>query len=441
MTQSNRSPAPRKSSTLPRRDFLQATSAALLASGVWSEIAAQPSNSANQKLKVLCVGTANRAAEDVKGVEGEDIVGLCDIDKRYLDAASMRFPSAKTYRDYREMIAAEADRADAIVIGTADHQHAPAAIRAINAGLHCYCEKPLTHTVHEARMIAQASKAKGVATQMGTQIHALGNYRRVVEIIQSGAIGDVTDVHVWVGKGWGGGDRPEAVDPVPDYLDWDLWLGPAPERPYANGRYHPAEWRRWWDFGQGTLGDMGCHYMDLPFWALGLRYPTQCEAEGPEVHPETCPLGLIVRYKFPATDKHSALNLTWYDGDKTPKEVAGEKVPGSGVMFIGSEGKMFADYGSYKLFPESKFQNFVPPPKSIPDSIGHHAEWIQACKDGSPTTCNFDYSGALTETVLLGNVAYRSGTKLQWNANDLTATNCPEAEKFIRKEYRPGWEV
>ncbi len=427
--------------TLARRDFLQTTTAALLASGVWSGVSAQSSTSANQKLKVLCIGTANRAGEDIKGVEGEDIVGLCDVDKRYLDAAAMRFPEAKKYVDYREMIAAEADRADAIVIGTADHQHAPAAIRAINAGLHCYCEKPLTHTIHEARLIAAAAKANGVATQMGTQIHALDNYRRVVEIIQSGAIGDITDVHVWVGKGWGGGDRPETTDLVPEYLDWDLWLGPAPQRPFAKDRYHPGEWRRWWDFGQGTLGDMGCHFMDLPFWALGLRHPTECEAEGPEVHPETCPLGLVVRYKFPATDGRAAINLTWYDGDKTPSQIEGENVPGSGVMFIGSDGKMFADYGRYKLYPEDRFKEFAPPKKSIPDSIGHHAEWIQACKDGTPTTCNFDYSGALTEAVLLGNVAYRTGTKLNWDAQSLRATNCPEADAFIRKQYRPGWEV
>jgi predicted dehydrogenase len=405
---------------------------------------------AKSKLKILCIGTANRAGDDIDGVKDEDIVGLCDIDSRYLEAASMKFPSATKYVDYREMIAAEADRADAVVIGTADHQHAPAAIRAINAGLHCYCEKPLTHTVHEARLIAQAAKAKGVATQMGTQIHAGGNYRRVVEIIQAGVIGDVTDVHVWVGKGWGGGNRPEKVDPVPEYLNWDLWLGPAPERPFAQGRYHPAEWRRWWDFGQGTLGDMGCHYMDLPFWALGLRHPIQCEADGPQVHAETCPLGLVVRYKFPAANGRSSVNLTWYDGDRIPTEIQGvdivekdpnKKLPGSGVMFIGTQGQMFADYGSYELYPHSKFTDFTPPPKTIPDSIGHHAEWIQACKDGTPTTCNFDYSGALTESVLLGNVAYRTGRKIEWNAAELKATNCPEADQYIRKSYRKGWEV
>ena len=326
-------------------------------------------------------------------------------------------------------------------MATADHSHAPASIRAIRKGLHVYCEKPLTHTVEEARIIAEEAKKYGVATQLGTQIHAGNNYRRVTEIIQSGAIGDVTKCHVWVGKGWGGGELPEKADEPPKILNWDLWLGPAPERHFANGRYHPAQWRRWWAFGQGTLGDMACHYMDLPFWALKLRHPTNVEAEGPEVHPETCPLGLTVRYKFPARENMPAVDLTWYDGNQIPKEIEGQRVPGSGVMFIGTEGMMYADYGNYKLFPAEKFAKFEPPAPTIPNSIGHHAEWIKACKDGSPTTCNFDYSGALTESVLLGNVAYRSGKALEWDAANLKVTNTSEADKYLRKEYRKGWEV
>ena len=426
-----------------RRDFLKLTGAgaAALTCGVWSELSAAESTSPNEKLNVGCVGTANRAAADVKGVEGENIVALCDVDKNYLDRAAAQFPNARTYVDYREMIDKEAENLDAVVVGTADHNHAPATIRAIRAGLHAYCEKPLTHTVEEASVVAEAAKKHGVATQMGIQIHAVENYRRVVEIIQSGAIGDVTEVHVWVGKAWGGGDRPEEGQEPPETLNWDLWLGPAPWRPYVPGRYHPAQWRKWWDFGQGTLGDMACHYMDLPFWALKLRYPSTCEAEGPEVHPETCPLGLIVRYEFPERDGLPAVRLTWYDGNLIPKEVAGERVPGSGVMFIGSEGNMFANYSSYRLFPAEKFAGFEPPEPTIPRSIGHHAEWIKACKEGTPTTCNFDYSGALTEAVLLGNVAYRVGEKLQWDAAGLRATNCPAADKYLRKEYRPGWEV
>ncbi|NOY30351.1 MAG: Gfo/Idh/MocA family oxidoreductase, partial [Planctomycetes bacterium] len=418
--------------------------AAALSAGVWSGVSARASNAANEKLNIACIGTANRAAVNIQGVKGENIVAICDIDSNYLSRASEQFPNAKTYVDYREMLDSLAGKIDAVVIGTADHHHAPATIRAIRAGLHVYCEKPMTHTVHEARVITEAAKKHGVATQLGTQIHADDNYRRVVEIIQSGAIGEISEVHVWVGKGWGAREdlnRPTESEAPPASLDWDLWLGPAPVRPFAKGHYHPAQWRRWWDFGQGTLGDMGSHYMDLPFWALGLRHPTRCEAEGPEVHPEGCPPGLIVRYDFPATDAHAAIQLTWYDGNKAPKTVAGERVKGSGVMFVGSEGKMFADYGSYRLFPTEKFADFEPPAPTIAKSIGHHAEWIKACKEGTPATCNFDYAGPLTETVLLGNVAYRTGEAIDWDAANLKVTNTDAAEKYIRKEYRSGWEV
>ncbi len=421
-----------------RRSFVAAS--ATVSAGYFTSTAAAQSKSPNEKLNVACIGTANRAAEDIKGVMHETIVALCDVDRKYLDRKLSEFPDARPYKDYREMLDREADRIDAVVVGTTDHHHAPATMRAIRAGKHVYCEKPLTHTVEEARLIAEAANEAGVATQLGTQIHAGDNYRRVVEIIQSGAIGDVTDVHVWVGKGWGGGDRPEKADEPPAHLDWDLWLGPAPERPYARGRYHPAQWRRWWDFGQGTLGDMGCHYMDLPFWALKLRHPTEVEAEGPAVHPETAPLGLIVRYKFPQRGEMPGLNFTWYDGNKIPREIDGNRVPANGVMFIGTKGSMFADYGKYKLFPAADFADFQPPEPTIESSIGHHKEWLKACRDGSPTTCNFDYSGALTETVLLGNVAYRSGQKFQWDGKRLRTDN-PAAEKFIRKEYRSGWEV
>jgi len=430
-------------SNFNRRDFLKSTSAgaAAISAAVYTGGARAESRSANEKLNIACIGTANRALADVNGVAGENIVALCDIDETYLDRARTRFGDARSYFDYRELIDAEAGKVDAVTVAIADHNHAPATVRALRKGMHVYCEKPLTHTVHEARLVAQIAREKGLATQMGTQIHAGDNYRRVVEIVQAGILGDVEEVHVWVGKGWGGGDRPKEGQEPPKTLHWDLWLGPAPERPYVAGRYHPAQWRRWWDFGQGTLGDMACHYMDLPFWALKLRHPTRCEAEGPKVHSETCPLGLVVKYEFPKRDGLSACRLTWYDGNRIPKEVAGQRVPGSGVMFVGSEGTMFANYGSYKLFPREKFTGFQPPPKTIPSSIGHHAEWIKACKDGSPTTCNFDYSGALTESVLLGNVAYRTGESLEWDAAGLKATNCPVADQYIRKEYRAGWEV
>jgi hypothetical protein len=298
--------------------------------------------------------------------------------------------------------------------------------------------------VKEARIIAEAAKQAGVATQMGTQIHAEDNYRRVVEIIQSGGIGDVSEVHVWVGKGWGADEAPQGNDTVPAHLNWDLWVGPSAMVPFVQGKYHPAQWRRWWEFGTGTLGDMGCHYMDLPFWALNLRHPTRVEAEGVDgakAHPIACPMGLTARYEFPSRGAMPPVNFTWYDGRMTPKTVAGHRVPGSGVMFIGSKGQMFANYSSYRFFPAEDFTGYQPPAQSIAKSIGHHAEWIKACKDGTETTCSFDYSGALTEAVLLGTVAYRTGKALDWDGANLKATNAPEAAKYVSKEYRPGWEV
>ncbi|MGN6135297.1 MAG: Gfo/Idh/MocA family protein [Aureliella sp.] len=430
--------------TMPnRRQVLQVAGAAVAVGsvGYWSSAAPAPSKSPNEKLNLACVGTANRALDDIKEVRHENIAALCDVDKNYLDQRLAEFKSARPYRDYRELIDKEGDKIDAVVVATADHHHAPAAIRALRAGKHVYCEKPLTHTVAEARLLAKVAKEKGLATQMGTQIHAGENYRRVVEIIQGGVIGDVQDVHVWVGKGWGGGDLPTETEPPPEYLDWNLWLGPAPERPFAKGRYHPAQWRRWWAFGSGTLGDMGCHYMDLAFWALGLTHPTSIEAEGPPVHPETAPEGLIVRYQFPERDGKPPVKMTWYDGNMIPKTLFEQRVPGAGLMFVGSKGMMFADYNAFRFFPTEKFKDVQLPEKSIPRSIGHHKEWLKACRDGSPTTCNFQYSGGLTETVLLGTVAYRVGKPIEWDAANLKVTNAPEANRLISKEYRSGWEV
>lgn len=426
-----------------RREFLKRTAAftgVALASGFHSQLSAAPSKSPNEKLNVGCIGTANQASFSINSVAPhENIVAICDVDDQYLNEAAKRFAQAKKYNDFRKMLD-EQKQIDAVIVATPDHIHAPASMAAIKLGKHVYCEKPLTHSVYEARMLAEAAAKMKVATQMGTQIHAEPNYRRVVEIVKSGAIGKIQEVHVWVGKGWGGGDRPSETPEVPAHIHWDLWLGPAPARPY-HSTYIPANWRRWWDFGQGTLGDMACHYMDLPFWALDLRHPTTISAEGPAVHPETAPLGLIVRYQFPARGALPGVKLTWYDGNLTPNNVAGHPVPSAGVMFIGDKGQMFADYGSYKLFPEKDFKDFQAPPKSIPDSIGHHAEWLKACRDGSSTTCNFDYSGALSEAVLLGNVAYRTGKTIEWDAKTLSAKNCPEAAGYLRREYRSGWTL
>jgi predicted dehydrogenase len=422
---------------LNRRSFIKG--AALAGAGFWLGIERGfgGSKSPNDKLNIGIIGVANRAEENIGGVRGENIVALCDIDENFLASAAEEFPKARTYTDFRKLI--EHSGLDAVVISTADHTHAVATLAALQAGKHVYCEKPLTHTVQEARAVAEAAARYKRATQMGTQIHASENYRRVVETVQSGALGDITEVHVFCNKSWGGGGRPKETPPVPKHIHFDLWLGPAPARPYHSD-YLPVNWRRWWDFGGGTLGDMGCHYMDLVHWALGLRHPKAIEAEGPPVHPETTPSSLVVRYRYPY--RNSEIPVTWYDGGKKPHLVKDGVIPNwkAGVLFVGSKGMLLADYRSFRLLPESSFSGFKAT-RSIAPSIGHYEEWIQACKHGTPTTCNFDYAGALTEAVLLGNVAYRAGQKLEWDAQNLKVTNLPSAMNFVGREYRKGWTV
>jgi len=283
---------------------------------------------------------------------------------------------------------------------------------------------------------------------MGTQIHAGDNYRRVVEIIQGGMIGTVGEVHVWHTVSYGGGDRPKETPPVPANLNWDLWLGPAPARPY-HPCYLPGRWRGWRDFGTGGLGDFGCHYMDLPFWALKLRHPTTVETEGPPQHAESTARWLKVRYEFPKRGDLPPVTMTWSDGGKKPARL--DKILESlgpeakrwrtGVLFVGAKGMVLANYGSLLVLPKATFANVAAPKAWIPKSIGHHKEWFEACKTGGPTTCSFDYSGTLTEAVLLGEVAYRAGEKLTWDAANLKATNCPKADAFIRTPHRKGWTL
>src|SRR5262245_703020 len=303
---------------MTRRQFVGGSARAGLIGlglGFWSDRAVSASTSPNEKLNVAFVGTANQARFSINSLQSEYAVAMCDIDDNYLDKAIADFPQARRSNDFRKMLDAMHREIDAVVVATPDHIHAPASMMAIKLGKHVYCEKPLTHTVYEPRALAEAAAKMQDATQMGTQIHATSNYRRVVELIQAGAIGKVREVHTWAGRSWGGGDRPTDMPPVPAHIHWDEWLGPAPARPY-HPTYLPQNWRKWWDFGGGNIADMACHHMDLPFWALGLRHPTTIEAEGPTLHPETCPLGLIVHYKFPARDDNPPVILHWYDGDR-----------------------------------------------------------------------------------------------------------------------------
>lgn len=397
--------------------------------------------SPNEKLNIGVVGTFHRAAENIRQIEHENIVAITDVDQTYLDQAAKRIPGVQTYTDWRKML--EQPNIDAVLVATPDHTHVVAAIAAVKLGKHIYCEKPMGHNIHEVRALCEAVKEYGVASQLGTQIHAEDNYRRVVEVVKSGAIGAISEVHVWVGKDWSGPtERPLDTPPVPGTLAWDLWLGPAPERPYHSA-YLPQEWRRWWDFGGGTLADMGCHYIDVVFWALDLAHPLSAEAFGPPVNKETAPANLKVRWEFPKRGEQPPVTLWWYDGNERPTVLAEKKIqaPDAGVLFVGEKGMMLANYSMYQLLPEDQFKGYTPPPAIIPSSIGHHKEWIMACKTGSPTTCNFGYSGPLTETVLLGNVAYRSGKKIEWDSKKLKAKNAPEADQYISREYRKGWSL
>jgi predicted dehydrogenase len=308
-------------------------------------------------------------------------------------------------------------------------------------------------------VIRQAAARANVATQMGIQIHASDNYRRVVELIQTGAIGPVREAHVWVSRTWGwqpteaeaqknhdivfSHERPSGTSPLPAGLDWDLWLGPAPYRPFHEVYFPGPKWYRWWDFGNGTMSDLGSHWNDLPFWALKLRAPLTVEASGPPPHAEIAPASMQATYEYPARDDMPPVRLCWYQGASRPAILSEGKIPnwGNGVLFIGDKGMLLTDYGRHVLLPEKEFAGFKPPEPFIPKSIGHHAEWLQACKTGGPTTCNFEYSGWLTEANHLGNVAYRAGKKLEWDADKLQATNCPEADRMIRREYRDGWRL
>lgn len=426
-----------------RRRFLQETT--LLGAGaLLGRIAIDARGaSPNERLNIGIIGVAHQGNYDLTNVAGENIVALCDVDDSYLAAAAQKFNGAKTYNDFRRLL--DQKQIDAVVIAIPDHSHAAATVAALRSGRHVYCEKPLTRTLSECRIVMETTRKTRRVTQIGTQIHAGANYRRAVELVRSGAIGPVDEVHVWVNVTYGGKPWPHDSPPVPAGLHYDLWLGPVPERPYSP-EFLPQAWRNWWAFGGGALGDFGCHYMDLPHWALGLRTPVTAEVlEGPPVNTESVPPWLIVRYQYPARAEQPAVKLTWYHGGKQPPASVlsadlAEKWK-SGVLFVGKKGALLSDYNRHALLPEDKFKGFVPPPHSIPDSIGHHAEWIRACKTGEPTTCNFDYSGALTESVLLGNLAYRVGARIDWDSPQLRARGCAAADEFIQHHYRAGWKI
>jgi hypothetical protein len=357
------------------------------------------------------------------------------------EKSSGTYRGCRGYRDFRELLAKE--RVDAVMIATPDHTHAVATMAALKQGKHVYCEKPLTYSVYEARQVAEAARQAKVATQLGNQGQASEEARLVREFILDGAIGAVHEVQVWSGPRfwawptWEG--RPPETPPVPDGLDWDLWLGPAPERPY-HPAYCPWTWRNWWDFGTGLLGDLWCHKISTVFKALKLGHPTAVEASSTKIDPEIYPLGVIARYEFPARGDMPPVTLTWYDGGLKPARPK-ELEPGRGmddVIYIGDKGTLMG----HRLIPESKMKSYGRPPKRLPRSVGHHKEWIDACRGGPPAGANFvDHAGLLTEVCMLGNVALRTGNKILWDGPNLKVTNDAAANRYLHRHYRQGWTL
>ncbi|MDE0736765.1 MAG: Gfo/Idh/MocA family oxidoreductase [Pirellulaceae bacterium] len=413
---------------------------------------------ANERVRLGCIGIGGKGSSDVADLAaaGADIVALCDVDdnrrvRKRKDAREM-YPDASFDRDFRVMLDKNEKRLDAVSVSTPDHTHCHAAVTAMRMGKHVYCQKPLSYSIGEARLMADTAKKYKVATQMGNQAHAGEPIRRAVEWIRAGVIGKVQEVHAWTNRpiwpqGLAAKPKPEAI---PAGLDWDLWLGPVGPTAYSSA-YCPFAWRGWWDFGTGALGDMGCHIMDMPYWALDLGYPTRVSAssKGNTVH--SGPTAARVTYEFAAGKYNHDLKFNWYDGDNMP---AAEVLSGSGMapdqvakkfdlVVIGDAGKMFFKRTStdWVITPDERGKEFKAPAPTIPRVANEDVEWLTACQGGPAALSNFSRSGPFTEVVLLGNLAIRTGKPLDWDGEKMKATNCPEASQYVHRAYRKGWEL
>ncbi len=464
-----------------RRQFLR--DAGLASIGFWVAGGTAPGapRSPLEKLNVAGIGVGGKGSSDIdQAGDFANVVALCDIDDHTLESKAKHFPKAAKYNDYREMLHKMGDRIDAVTVSTADHTHAPASVTAMRLGKHVYCQKPLTHTVKEARVMREVAREKKVCTQMGNQGSAENGLREAVEVVQAGAIGPVREVHVWTNRPiW-----PQGTDAIlkapgareaalaalhghllsklpdstpPKHVHWDEWLGPAPRRPYAP-IYHPFAWRGWWDFGTGALGDMACHTANMAFRALKLGYPTSIQAENGEINPETFPTWATITFQFPSRGDMPPVKFVWYEGVKNQKKnlppeslLRGQTPPGSGSLLVGDKGTLYSpdDYGaSYVLLPKKNFEGYQKPSPRLPRNgkgdRGMKEEWIRAIMENNPSIAysNFDYAGLLTETILLGNVAMRAGgKKLEWDGEQLRFTNAPSANQYLHYEYRQGWTL
>ncbi|MBI3413981.1 MAG: Gfo/Idh/MocA family oxidoreductase [Verrucomicrobia bacterium] len=458
--------------SITRRRFLGQTSMAVGTAGLFFPYVGRVLG-ANDRINVACIGVGGKGDSDSSDAarSGGTIVALCDVDSNTLDKKSKQFPNAQRFHDYRKMLDKIGKDIDAVTVSTPDHNHGVASIRAMKMGKHCFCQKPLVQTVKEARMMRQLANEKKVATQMGNQGSAESGVRRAVEVVQAGVIGKPLELHVWSNRPiWPSAiDRPAGKDPVPNTLDWDLWLGPAAFRPYKKSAYHPFAWRGWFDFGTGALGDMACHTVNMPFRALKLGYPNVVECEiASRSYPETFSKTSRLRFEFPEREGLPPLKFWWYDGSpgdalkplRPGAEVSKEiittqgKLPPSGALIIGDKGKLFSpdDYGA-KFFlamnGEEKFQDGFKHDaakgvaESIPRSPGHMNEWFRMMKEGVPAYSNFDIAAYLTEIILLGCVALRvgEGRRMDWDGPGMKSTNLPEAARFVSRKNRAGWEA
>jgi len=432
-----------------RRQFLQTTAVAGIGFWVAGGVQAKVSKSPNERIAVASIGIGGKGSGDTEDAsKAADLVAICDVDGDTLKAGKKRYPKAKDFTDFRKLLDKMGKSIDAVTVSTPDHTHAPASLMAMRMGKHCFCQKPLTHSIYEARLMAKVAREKKLATQMGNQGTSNSPLRKGAAIIKSGVLGPVTEVHVWTNRPiWPQGGARPAPKPVPPHLKWNLWLGPAPKRPYADV-YHPTIWRGWWDFGTGALGDMACHTVNMPYMALNLRDPIAVQAECSGHNRDSYPKWSIITFDFPALGNRPALKMFWYDGGKKPDEklIDGKPMSDSGSLVIGQKGKLYApgDYAERELYLLGGVS--MPDVKWV-ESPGHFEEWIRAIKGGEPAMSNFqNYSGGLTETILLGNLAVwvaasGKGEKVEWDAKNMKSTNVAGLEPIVKPTYRAGYTL
>ena len=443
---------------LTRRSFLARTTASVAALSFVpsSVLGLRGAESPNNKLNIAAIGLNNQGHSDLQGMTSENIVALCDVDTRNYAKSAKQFPEAKTFQDFRKMFDAMDKQIDAVLIATPDHWHAALALRAMKMGKHVYCEKPLAHSIYEVRALMQAARKSKVTTQLGNQGHSFDSIRIFREWVEDGAVGTVREVHAMCRSNYSRVNLLAEVkhgQPVPESLDWDLWVGPAQFRPYHSA-YHPGTWRGWTNFGTGVIGDWTCHVVDPVFWTLDLGAPSTIEALAPENYDpatqgETFPAGNVIRYSFPAKGKRAAVTLTWYDGKQQPPRPpelgADEKLPDTGALVVGDKAKIL--YGSHgatapRIIPDEDTEKFKRSPQRYARSPGHQQEWIRACKARKPAGSDFSYGGPLTELALLGVIAMRfKGQKLEWNGPAMKFANCPKANAYLKPAFRRGWSV